>query len=229
MPIYTCDTYTEQFDGWDKKVNIINNIDGRNEGNRDWVYDEIKGIFCSSKEIITQETDSIFVKKDVIEKLRLISPSQKPSTYTSKKDRNRLSNGLPIGIWYNWYAENAKAKAIKKLAKTLPVGDSIVATAIAVDDKQEMGVSVDFENTSKEGVVIDMEATEEQQKEDNLINGILEKISNTKNETDLKGLAAEFKNLEGNTLRQARQAWRDQSDAFEVVTPKQSEKNAITV
>jgi recombination protein RecT len=50
----------------------------------------------------------IVLPKSHIEKLRLTSPMQK---------------GAPVGTWAIWYAEMAKAKAIKQLAKYLPLSD----------------------------------------------------------------------------------------------------------
>lgn len=169
MPVYTCDHFKMSFDGWDNKVVFEPEIDARDEGNKDWVYENLRGIFVVSRNSETKDEYSAFLPKAVIEKLRLSSPNQtKVGKFASEEDKKRVAAKLPIGIWRDWYSEMATAKAIKKLAKQLPIGDPRVNTAIAADDKAEQGARVDYSRTVESGVVVaDIPKQEEpQQKAD---------------------------------------------------------------
>lgn len=53
----------------------------------------------------------------------------------------------------------AMAKAIKKLAKKLPIGDRRVQVAIASDDKEEIGKPVNYKETAEQGFIIDGESS----------------------------------------------------------------------
>jgi recombinational DNA repair protein RecT len=66
---------------------------------------------------------------------------------------------LPIGIWQDWFVEMATAKAIKKLAKLLPLGDKRAQIAIATDDKIEIGQSIDYIKTNETGIITDKPLT----------------------------------------------------------------------
>ena len=145
FPVFECDEFTFDNNGWDNKVVFKQNIDERDEGDRDWCYQNLRGIYVVSRNSETADEYSIFVNKKVIEKLRKVSPNQKNSA-------------LPSGIWKDWYIEMATAKAIKRLAKLLPIGDSRASLGIAIDDKADMGKSVDYSKTADSGVVIDLEA-----------------------------------------------------------------------
>lgn len=148
FPVYQCDEFSMSFDGWDNKVKFAPAIDERDEGDKDWVYQNLRGVFVVSRNSETKDEFSTFVSKAIIEKLRKTSPNQKNSTN-------------PTGIWKDWYVEMAQAKAIKKLAKMLPIGDSRAALALAADDKAEIGECVDYSKTAEMGMVIDIEATPE--------------------------------------------------------------------
>jgi len=70
-----------------------------------------------------------------IEKHRKVSANQSKTTqYTSKRDAERIAKGLPVGVWEDWFEEMAKKTVIKKLVKSLPMGEEI-ANAIDKDDK----------------------------------------------------------------------------------------------
>ncbi len=159
FPVYQCDQFTMSFDGWDNKVNFVPDIDARDEGDRDWVFQNLRGVYVVSRHADTKDEYSTFVSKAVIEKLRQNSPNQKVGNYTKPADKTRLEAGLPIGIWADWYIEMAQSKAIKKLAKILPIGDSRAQTAIAADDKSEAGARVDFKQTAENGVVVESKVT----------------------------------------------------------------------
>jgi recombination protein RecT len=153
FPVYHCDSFDMSFDGWDNKVMFHPAIDDRDEGDRDWVFNQLRGVYVVARHADTKDEYSTFVNKSVIEKLRLNSQNQRASQYTKPDDRKRLESGMPIGIWADWYIEMALAKSIKKLAKILPIGDSRAQTAIAIDDKQDQGVVVDYAKTIESGVV----------------------------------------------------------------------------
>jgi recombination protein RecT len=148
FPVYQCDVFSMSFDGWDNKVIFEPTINERDEGDKEWVYQNLRGVFVVSRNSETKDEFSTFVSKAIIEKLRKTSPNQK----------NAVN---PSGIWKDWYVEMAQAKAIKKLAKMLPIGDSRAALALAADDKAEIGQRVDYSKTAEMGMLIDMETTPE--------------------------------------------------------------------
>lgn len=162
--VYHCDEFSMSFNGWDNQVSFVPNLDLRDEGDRDWVYENLRGIYVVARHSDSKDEYSSFVNKAVIEKLRLWSPSQKStSDWASADDKKRCADQLPFGIWRDWYAEMACAKAVKKLAKVLPIGDRRLETVIAVDDKVEMGKPVDMVKSIEEGYVIEGESTEQPQ------------------------------------------------------------------
>ena len=70
-----------------------------------------------------------------IDKHRKVSANQSKATqYTSKRDAERIAKGLPVGVWEEWFEEMAKKTVIKKLVKSLPMGEEI-ANALDKDDK----------------------------------------------------------------------------------------------
>ena len=156
LPVYYCDQFTQSFDGWDNHVNFVQNIDERDEGNKDWVFDNLRGVYVVARHADTKDEISTFVSKAIVEKLRLNSPNQRANNYTKPEDKKQLDAGKPIGIWRDWYVEMAQAKAVKKLAKLLPIGDKRVSSAISVDDESETGAIVDYAKTAETGVVINV-------------------------------------------------------------------------
>lgn len=141
FPVYLCDRFEMSFDGWDNNISFVPAIDERDEGDKDWVINNLRGVYVVARHADTKDEYSTFVSKAVIEKLRRTSPMQK--------------SAQPVGTWKDWYGEMAMAKAIKKLAKILPIGDARVHTTIAADDKSEIGARIDFQKTASEGVVIE--------------------------------------------------------------------------
>jgi recombination protein RecT len=161
FPVYSCDYFHMEFDGWENKVSFKPDYDKRNEGDNSWVIDNMKGIYVVSRHATTKEEHSLFVSKAYIEKLRLISPGQKITQYTKPEDKKRLEAGLPIGTWADWPIEMATAKAIKKLAKQLPIGDSLIQSIIAADDRSEVGKKVDYSKVAETGILVDLEGLNE--------------------------------------------------------------------
>lgn len=161
FPVYQCDEFSMAFNGWDNQIQFVPNLDLRDEGDKDWVYENLRGVYVVARHSDSKDEYSSFVNKAVIEKLRLWSPNQKSTgKYASDEDKKRCSEGKPFGIWRDWYAEMACAKAVKKLAKILPIGDRRIETVIAVDDRVEMGKPVDVPRSIEEGYVIDGESVE---------------------------------------------------------------------
>lgn len=171
--VYHCDKFYMEFDGWDNQIRFTPNLDERQEGDNAWVFENLRGVYAVARHSETKEEFSTFVPKSIIEKLRLNSPNQKLGKYTKPHDAKALSEGKPIGIWDGWYEEMAKAKAIKRLAKTLPISDMRVQTAIISDDKAEMGQRVDYKEIAS-GTIIEplepvIEATEVEPDEEVII------------------------------------------------------------
>lgn len=140
FPVYQCDQFEMSFDGWDNKVKFIPALDERDEGDKRWVIDNLRGIYVVARHADSKDEYSAFVNKAVIEKLRKVSPNQKDNH---------------SGVWLDWYAEMATAKAVKKLAKQLPIGDRRLEAVIAADDKVDMGKPVDMVKTIEAEYVIE--------------------------------------------------------------------------
>lgn len=147
FPVYLCDEFSMSFDGWDNKVKFVPNLDERDEGDKRWVVDNLRGVYVVARHADSKDEYSAFINKAVIEKLRKVSPNQKESH---------------SGVWLDWYAEMAMAKAVKKLAKQLPIGDRRLETVIAADDKSEMGKPVDIVKSIEAEYVIEGETVEQQ-------------------------------------------------------------------
>jgi recombination protein RecT len=228
FPVYQCDTFSMDFDGWNNRVEFIPNIDERDEGDKDWVYHNLRGVYVVARHADTKDEYSAFVNKTVIEKLRLNSPNQRASQWTKPEDKKRLDAGLPIGVWADWYVEMAQSKAIKKLAKILPIGDNRANAAISADDKNEMGKTVDYAATADNGVVIEMtpsETTYGDQGEPSAktLNDVLASISAASTREELDAIVFDINQLEAAGQRQARSAWTKQSS---VIAKAESQSNA---
>ena len=157
IPVYHCDKFSMSFNGWDTQVTFEPNIDDRDEGDNDWVYQNLRGVYVVARHADTKDEYNLFVSKTAIEKLRLNSPNQRANKNTKPEDKKRFDAGLPVGIWADWYIEMAQGKAIKKLAKILPIGDKRTQTAIAADDKLDQGKPVNYSQVAQTGVVADIE------------------------------------------------------------------------
>ena len=101
----------------------------------------------------------------------------------------------------------AIAKAVKKLAKVLPIGDSRVQVAIAADDKAEIGGKVDYIQTAEQGVVIESEAVHvedqpaiDDEQLDQYADSIRETGSMEDLETACNGIPKQYKKLLKSTL-----------------------------
>jgi recombination protein RecT len=173
FPVYECDEFDIgeiDYLGNTTSFKFKQNIDDRNEGDKDWVYQNLRGVYVVAQHADTKDVYSTFVAKQSIEKLRKVSPNQKNSQF-------------PTGIWKDWYESMAIAKAVKVLAKRLPIGDSRAAIALAIDDKTDIGTAVNYEKTANTGMVIDMESTPEPKQKsrsvDSLVGGQAETIIET--------------------------------------------------
>lgn len=145
-PIYSCDKFEIAFNNekmsftYDFEVNF----DDREEDDNDWVYQNLKGVLVVMRDD-RGNVKTEFISKAKIEKIRMKSENQK------KKDK-------PEHIWGEWYEEQARKSALKKVAKTTALGDERVALAIAVDDKISTGSVIDVEKSFTEGTVIEAES-----------------------------------------------------------------------
>ena len=217
FPVYKCDEFNMSFDGWDNKVEFVPSIDERDEGDKDWVFKNLRGIYVVSRHTETEDEYSTFVSKALIEKLRLTSPNQRIGKYTKPVDKERLKNGLPIGIWHDWYIEMAQAKAVKKLAKILPIGDSRAATLIAMDDKQEIGKQVNYKESAESGVIIDMEELSQDESE-SALSILVTSIKASKTTDELNALKDKAEKFSGADLKAVRVAW---SEKLKELKPKE--------
>jgi recombination protein RecT len=140
LPVYKTDHFKISFNGWDNQIEFEPELDERDEGDKDWVVNNLRGIYVVARHGETKDEYSLFVPVSTIEKLRKVSPNQKNAV-------------KPTNIWYDWYEEMAAAKAVKRLAKKLPIGDSRVAQAIAIDDKNDTANKVNYAKTAETGVI----------------------------------------------------------------------------
>jgi len=157
FPVFDCDDFSISFDGWDNRVQFVPNLDDREEGDNKWCFEHLRGVYVVARHADTKDEYSDFINKSVIEKLRKTSPNQKISNWSKPDDKKRLEENKPIGIWEDWYIEMAKAKAVKKLAKALPIGDLRAQNSIVADDKSEIGKTIDYVKTADTGMVIEIE------------------------------------------------------------------------
>lgn len=210
-PVYHCDVFNMSFDGWNNKVEFIPDIDARDEGDKTWVIENLRGVYVVARHADTHDEYSAFVSKKVIEKLRLNSPNQRVGNYTKPADKALLDKGLPIGIWADWYVEMAQSKAIKKLAKILPIGDARAATVIASDDKAEMGIQVDYRRTADSGVVMDIEQNEKTvtgtDETGMSVESIIERVKASKTLDELNSNAVFVEKLKADQQKLVRKSW----------------------
>jgi recombination protein RecT len=217
FPVYHCDQFSMSFDGWDNKVDFVPNLDDRDEGDKGWVFNNLRGVYVVSRNADTKDEYSTFVSKAVIEKLRLNSPNQRVGKYTKPEDKKRLDAGLPIGVWADWYIEMAQSKAIKKLAKILPIGDERSQRALSADDKSESGSLVDYKSTAESGVVIELNATEKTVSDSSsapTLDDVLESIASANSKKELDDVLPTIDGLKQMDKRTARKAWLEKDSTY---------------
>lgn len=232
FPVYQCDQFAMSFDGWDNKVDFHPNLDGRNEDDKEWVYQNLRGVYVVARHADTKDEYSAFVNKNVIEKLRLNSPNQRANQWTKPEDKKLLDNGFPIGIWKDWYVEMAIGKAIKKLAKVLPIGDQRVSSAIAIDDKNEIGKPVDYRATADSGVIIEMN-TDDQDSIDSsssavTIESITAKIETAQSQKELDVLVKDLEAMSAADKKILRVIWMNRLTALKKQKETESEPPKAT-
>lgn len=152
FPVYKCDDFLHTINEKGQKINFAPNWDKRNIGDKNWVYQNLDAIYLIAKHT-SGLTKTLVVKKEEIEKLRLVSPSQTYANpkYSTPEKIQRVASKLPVDIWESWYEEMSIAKSIKKLAKQLPLGDdqlsSLVKLAVNVDDYTDINDDVMYQKT----------------------------------------------------------------------------------
>lgn len=206
FPVFNCDEFSISFDGWDNKVNFIPALDDRDEGDKKWCYENLRGVYVVSRHADTKDEFSIFVNKSVIEKSRMAS-------------QNQNNAKQPENIWKDWYVEMAMGKAIKKLSKTLPIGDQRAQMAIVTDDKADAGQPIDFKRSAEEGTIIESTSVEindsvKTPKKDDpyALGATLNLIENTSSLDELK--AIDMSALNAKDQKTARSAWMKKEDEF---------------
>jgi recombination protein RecT len=227
FPVYECDKFSMSFDGWDNKVEFVPDIDNREEGDNEWVYANLRGVYVVSRNADTKDEYSTFVSKKIIEKMRKTSPNQKINNYTKAPEKKRLEQGLPVGVWESWFAEMAMGKGVKKLAKVLPIGDPRAQMAIIADDKADIGKPVNFKASSDEGFIIDMD-------DDSVINGesinvtsidaVITAIESAATRDDLNAILSDLEKLSADDKKTASTAWKDKLKAIQVPVEKDEPK-----
>lgn len=164
FPVFECDIFDCSFDGWDLKYNFQPNLSDRDLGNFEWEYENLKGVLVVAKDLTTGEIKRDFVDQNVIEKMRLSSPNQRPGKYDKpdNPDTQRKKDKLPVGIWSAWYLDMCCKSAIKKFKNQLSIRDD-VDTSISIADQLENHKKIDFEKTKKDGSIIEVKTIEQKQ------------------------------------------------------------------
>jgi len=139
-PIYKCDEYEHVITETGEKFTLRPDLEGREVDNKQWIWDNMVGIFVQGTDSSNSKITKVISKK-AIEKLRLSSPGQiYTNNWTKQEVAARIAKKLPVDIWEKWYEEMAITKAIKLFAKRLPVGSKDVHLAIKTDDLYEAGI-----------------------------------------------------------------------------------------
>ena len=228
FPVFNCDKFSMEFNGWDNQVSFTPDIDNRNEGDNKWAFENLRGVYVVSRHADTKDEYSLFVSKQLIEKLRMASQNQRVGRYTKEPEKKRLNAGLPIGIWEDWYIEMAQAKAIKKLAKTLPLGDTRETKIINIDDKTDAGSTIDFKKTANDedgsGFIIEMEPANESSGELSL-DEIIVKINQSASLGELNQLTKLVENLSETDTAAIRDAWSLKLNEFKFAAEAGKNKN----
>jgi len=120
VAVYDVDRFSIKFAGLKDEIEFEPNYDERQNDNGAWVYNNLKGAIVYAQHKDGQEY-SEFIPFRVLEKLRVKSQNQKAG---------QLSN-----IWLEWTEEMYLAKAIKKVAKKLPLDDERVIEATILEDE----------------------------------------------------------------------------------------------
>ncbi len=107
--IFTCDTFDEVSDGFtDSIIYKKNPIAYENEGEPNWVYDNLRCVLVTAEHVQTKVRQSFTISKSVVEKHRRLSPNQ--------KDKQR-----PYGnFWLPFYGEMALKTGVRRMVKNLP-------------------------------------------------------------------------------------------------------------
>lgn len=123
--VYTVDTFTrDASDPFNPRTIFIEGE--RQLGNSEWVYQNLKGVRVAGRHVAHGLIRDDYIPKDVIERLRLMSPSQKMPTldWMVKKlkpdEKKRLTDQQPVQIWQEHYEAMAFSKAIRKFISLIP-------------------------------------------------------------------------------------------------------------
>jgi len=121
--VYACDAYSCELGEMEPKISLIPNEEQREEENADWVFKNLKGVICFSRNP-KGHISKKFIPRKKLEKIRLKSPTQYGAIRYLK------------GIWGEWSEEMYIKSALKYFIKREPV-DSRVMAAIIEDEKSE--------------------------------------------------------------------------------------------
>ncbi|MFI3184619.1 MAG: recombinase RecT [Methylococcaceae bacterium] len=114
-------------DGWlSEKVTFKPNVSERelHAQDEDWVFKNLRLVIANARRNVSSgkvETASVSMTKAMIEHRRVnFSQAQRAGKYTKPEDKNRLSAGLPIGIWQEHYTAMAIKTVLGAIGKKLP-------------------------------------------------------------------------------------------------------------
>lgn len=168
-------------DGFNETIKFTKNIDAEEE------------VFKYAVALAQSPDGTIYVEvmnAKQIDKHRKVSSNQtKISNYTSKENRELISQGKPVGVWKDWFQEMAQKTVIKKLVKKLPMCED-VGYAIDKDDKPieteitEPKQEIDLNSLVSQGEIVDQDTGEIKEVDPSTISDISPKGNSTQLELE---------------------------------------------
>ena len=119
VPIYQCDDFSLEFNGFEDIIHLKPNYEERNSEDGAWVYKNLVGVIIYAKDKLGNIfTEFVDFKK--LEKIRVKSANQKA--------------GQLSYIWLEWAEEMYKAKALKYVITRLPITEDVQGVILKEDE-----------------------------------------------------------------------------------------------
>jgi len=146
--VFDVDDFEWQIDSFEPRFSLKPNFELRQDDDTDWTFEHFGGVITQVRSRSGDEF-KYFAHKNLIEKRRLNSPNQTTTNQkTSPDDKKRIDAKLPVGIWRQWYSEQAQAKAVKMLKNNLALEDDLM-NIIKEDDIKESSMEEKPAKTAK--------------------------------------------------------------------------------
>lgn len=116
-PVFKCDKFSFEVDGFDEIVRLTPDLDSRKEDSKSWIEDNLKGFWVVLKDN-DNEVSNHFVSSEKLKQLSSSSPSKNSSH----------------SPYSNWTIEMYQAKAIKYILSKTAMSEKI-ARAVEIDNQ----------------------------------------------------------------------------------------------